>query len=910
MNMNALLEAQKDFEGIEKFISGRFGIPMDARIMVHGLDAANLGERPDPAALKQMADTAEEFLDSGSPLDLKLPGATGFDRENPPKVVTLVSYIRNAATGAMTHGDEFGIGDSQAYRNREPGSMAGFSTRDIRIGNLLKPDTYPTELKNYVAMLSRQFLPGILRIAFDELNLMAYLVKAHPEIATYMTMLPSAEDPESLGKFSYGKLDFFGKTVVPVIVVRELISRSQPGKFRDKTTYCDPSTLAETRAYLGDDVTDMFVDYIDPPQVNLDANLADRDGKGELSLGDLVDAMDIGDDTGADTIRKRTRNAEGKDLRFVPDADKEDEKEHELFSRSSDDELECPAYKAGEWYVVQVADEKHSMHGWFSMQESPSGRFYFRGGPDPHNFDDGSGYGTDTWCIVKWDDYFYRYCSASNNDYAYYYVHESACRIHSIGQDHYAATAFGVVYSGTDAPESNLWLGLARSNQDRANNPAVGTKELFNERVMEFFPMKPTNQLTAGKYDLRYSLNNTIGMLCLIGQWDNTVRGEENILKTAQELSLKWFPPKPGVELSASSVRYATARDADEAASILSLVSSGRDVDDEGILDKLKMHRFTINVGDIQWAMISSPDDMKKEGNFMFIPYDELEGYGATTPALAFRYDPDADPDRQVTPITDSPVPIEQAIREVKSATQHPATREEPGSDTVDGMYLAPAFGGVSGKRRVAIGNDGTTLYAVGPDTDGRPVPLGHLPGQLDARQLLGRRATYFTVEGGYNVCVGRNQADTGNSPIKYIGFAREGKKNIQFLSVKLVLQDGNLLLEMPGSGNLRLANMRGDLMRQREDRYGAFLFYIDGRTVVDGVNLTMAALSRLATDHSGDIGMVTISGDFMANLAGDGLVGTVDWFDSVTLSPRGQSRLTAGMLNREARETPSVINL
>ena len=39
MNMNALLEAQKDFEGIEKFISNKFGIPMDARIMVHGLDA-------------------------------------------------------------------------------------------------------------------------------------------------------------------------------------------------------------------------------------------------------------------------------------------------------------------------------------------------------------------------------------------------------------------------------------------------------------------------------------------------------------------------------------------------------------------------------------------------------------------------------------------------------------------------------------------------------------------------------------------------------------------------------------------------------------------------------------------------------------------------------------------------------
>jgi len=908
MNMNALLEAQKDFEGIEKFISNKFGIPMDARIMVHGLDAANLGEQPDPAALKQMADTAEEFFNSGNPLDLKLPGATGFDRENPPKVITLVSYIRNAATGAMTHGDEFGIGDSQAYRNREPGSMAGFGARDIRIGNLLKPDTYPTELKNYVAMLSRQFLPGILRISFDELNLMAYLVKAHPEIATYMAMLPAATDPESLGKFSYGKLDFFGKKVVPVIVVRELISRSQPGRFRDKTTYCDPSTLAETRAYLGDEVTDMFVDYIDPPQVNLDANLADRDGKGELSMGDLVDIMDIGDDTGADTIRKRTRNAEGKYLSFDPESDEEDEKEHELFSRISDDTYECPAYKAGEWYVVQVADKDRSEQGWFNMPDSPSGRFYFRGGPDPKNFNNGAGYGVDKWCIVA-NGMFYSYVNTQNNDYVYYYIHETAARVHH-GDRKFPATGFGVVYSGTDAPSNSRWVGLARSNQDRSNSAAVGRQELFREDLMDYFPMKPQNQLKSADYNIRESVNNTIGMLCLIGQWDNTVRGEENIMKTAQELSLKWFPPKPGVELSASSVRYATARDADEVASILSLVSSGWDDDDEGILNRMKMHRFTINVGDIQWAMISSPDDMKKEGIFMFIPYDELEGYGATTPTLAFRYDLDADQDRQVTPITDSPVPMEQAIREVKSATQHPATQEEPGGDTVDGMYLAPAFGGVSGKRRVAIGNDGPTLYAVGPDTDGKPVPMGHLPGQLDARQLLGRRATYFTVEGGYNVCIGRNESDTGSSPIKYIGFAREGKKTVQVLSVKLVLNDGNLLLENPGSSTLRLANMRGDLMRQREDRYGSFLFYINGITVVDGVNLTMDALSNLSTGHSGDIGMVTISGDFMANLAGDGLVGTVDWFDSATLSPRGQSRLTAGMLNRNARETPSIVRL
>lgn len=902
MEPKALFEAQKDFEGIEQFISRKFGIPLEARIMTFNLNAANLEEQLTPEERQAMRAEAEQFIHSENPLDLKLPEQAEVDLDNPPKVVTLVSYIRNAAAGAMTHADEFGIGDSQAYRNRAPGSEAGIDPEDARLNDLNKPERFPVQLKNYIAMLSRQYLPGILRIAFGELGLMAYLTKIHPEIARYISMLPDATDPATFGKFSIRKLEFFGKRVIPAVVVRELLSRTQPGKFKDRTTYCDASTLAETRAYLGSAVADMFTDLVDTPDINLDANLADRDGTGELNLAELVDAMDIGEDTISSVINYRTKNSEGKELKFSADPEKDKQQNPEHFTTTSDDELECPAYKAGEWYVVQVVDENHSKHGWFDMPESPTGRFYFRGGPDPNNFKSGSGFGIDTWCIVKWDDYFNRYCNKNENDYAYYYVHETAPQLHDESQRNYNAGAFGVVYSGTENPKSDRYLGLARSNQDRGNNPAIGDKNLFKEKLMSFFPMQPSNQLTDGDYSLTSAVNNTIGMLCLIGKWDNSVKGDENIVNRAKELSLQWFPPKPGVETDNNSIWYATTRDIDEAAAFLSA-----SIEDTVVWGRMLSKRFTVNLGDTQWLMIQSPEDKEHAGYMVFVPFDRRDDVTDDTPTMVFRYNPDVTGDNRVVPITEKPV----TAKEAETLISEPSGEQpDVAPEEYDGMYLAPAFGGASGKRRVAVGKDGITLYAVTPDTD-TPEPIGQLGGQPgNARHMLDRRATFFKVEGGYNVCLGKKDNENTHSPIKYIGFAREGKQTFQFMEVKLVLAGGTLLLSMPGAETLRLGNLRGNLMRQREDRYGAFLYIVDSNTVVDGVNLNTPALQAMAEDHTGDIGMVTISGDFMANLAGDGLVGTVDWFDPSTMTAKGQTRLSAGMLNRNAREIPCVVNI
>lgn len=855
---------------------------------------------------------ALRYMHSSNPLDLKSADNVEISLRNPPKVVTLVSYIRNAATAAMTHSVEFGIGSSEVYRNQGADETAGINPDNIHVNNLLSPDTYPESLKNYVAMLSRQFLPGILRIAFNELNLMAYIVREHPEIVTYMSMIPGAAKPDTFGKFSYQKLDFFGKTVIPIVVARELLSRSQPGKFKDKTTYCDPSTMAETRRYLGDEVTDMFIDNIDPAPINLDANLADRDGQGELSLSDLVEVMDIGDITRPEIINRTSRNSKGDELRFVPKSEEDDDKDkkHELFSRVSDEDLECPAYKAGEWYVVKVDDMEHSKHGWFNMPESPSGRFYFRGGDDPANFNGGGGgHGVDNWCIVYHDSW-PGYVQKSENDYAYYYIHESALKL-SYNDPGYDASAFGVVFCGTDTPK----IGLVRSNQSRKNCGAVGSKkDNFMKEYMKFFPMRPENQIVTDNTTLRIAVNNAIAMLCLIGEWDNSVRGDDNIIRKAQELSMQWFPPKPGVELGQQAIKYAIAHDMDEAASIISVAISNANEGDVSLLDKFTHQKFTINIGDTQWALAFWPPSWTtfkcQEGNLIFVPYEAFaDKIGVNIPSIAFHYDPDADVDKSVTPLTDSPIPFNSAM-ELQNNTTVQETPSAP-AEEINGMYLAPAFGGNSGKRRIAIGQDGVTLYAVGPETEGNPEPIGQLGGQqTNARNILDRRATYFAVDGGYNICIGRNSTDTGDSPIKYIGFARDGKKNIQMFSVNMVLSGGNLLLETPGAGTLRLGNLRGDLVRQREDRYGSFLFCIDNHTVVDGVNLVPETLSLIADRHAGDIGMVTISGDFMANLANNGLVGTVDWFDSATLSNKGQSRLTANMLNRNTRETPSVMHV
>lgn len=993
MSTHALFEAQKDFEGIEQFISRKFNIPIEARIMTTDLNA-DLGDQADatvptklvldaikflrneniddiltlvnpndlpiiklilpklrqlklpenPSEIKSSADLdtllktvftdindsvkklfiklkdyfiALQFVHSDNPMDLKGSGDNEVTLDASPKIVTLVSYIRNAATAAMTHSVEFGIGSSEVYRNQSADATAGINPDNMYVNNLLSPDTYPEPLKNYVAMLSRQYLPGILRIAFNELNLMAYLAKLHPEIVTYMSMIPGAAKPDTFGKFSYQKLEFFGKTVIPIVVARELLSRSQPGKFKDKTTYCDPSTMAETRRYLGDEVTDMFIDNIDPAPINLDANLADRDGQGELSLSDLVEVMDIGDITRPEIINRTSRNSKGDELSFVPKSEEDDDKDkkHELFSRVSDEEFECPAYKAGDWYVVQVPDWKHSEQGWFNMPESPTGRFYFRGGPDQSNYNNGNrGYGVDKWCIVyAADEMFNRYAKPEYNDYVYYYVHTSALNTSNSGN--FARSAFGVVYSGTDDPNNDRWLGLARSNQDRSNSAAVGSKDdNFKDGLMELFPMKPTNQIITSDYDFRTAINNTIGMLCLIGQWDNSVHGKDNIVKKAQELSMQWFPPKPGVELGQQAIKYAIAHDMDEAASIISVAISNANEGDASLLDKFTHQKFTINIGDTQWALAFWPASWTtfkcQEGNLIFVPYEAFaDKIGANIPSIAFHYDPDADVDKSVTPLTDSPIPFNSAM-ELQNSTTVQETPSAP-AEEINGMYLAPAFGGNSGKRRIAIGQDGVTLYAVGPETEGNPEPIGQLGGQqTNARNILDRRATYFAVDGGYNICIGRNSTDTGDSPIKYIGFARDGKKNIQMFSVNMVLSGGNLLLETPGAGTLRLGNLRGDLVRQREDRYGSFLFCIDNHTVVDGVNLVPETLSLIADRHAGDIGMVTISGDFMANLANNGLVGTVDWFDSATLSNKGQSRLTANMLNRNTRETPSVMHV
>ena len=902
METKALFEAQKDFEGIEQFISKKFGIPVEARIMTFDLNAANLEEQLTPEERQAMRNEAEQFLHSDSPLDLILPEQAEVDLRNPPKVVTLVSYIRNCAAGAMTHSDEFGIGDSQEYRNRTPGSEAGIDPADARLNDLSKPERFPAQLKNYIAMLSRQYLPGILRIAFDELGLMSYLIKKHPEISRYMSILPDSVDPATFGKFSIRKLEFFGKRVIPAVVVRELLSRTQPGKFKDRTTYCDASTLAETRDYLGSAVANQFTDLVETPDINLDANLADRDGTGELTLAELVDAMDIGDDTISSVINYHTKNSEGKELKFSADPEKDKQQNSDHFTTSSDDTLECPAYKAGEWYVVKVVDENHSEHGWFDMPESPTGKFYFRGGPDPKNFDSCTGYGVDTWCIVKWDTYFDGYCNKNENDYAYYYIHETAPQLHSDSQQNYNAGAFGVVYSGTENPKADRYLGLARSNQDRGNSPAVGAEKLFKEKLMSLFPMRPTNQLKNGDSGLREAVNNTIGMLCLIGKWDNSVKGDENIVNRAKELSLQWFPPKPGVEADNNSIWYADTRDIDEAAAFISA-----SMEDTVVWGRMLSKRFTVNLGNTQWLMIQSPEDKRHAGNMVFVPFEQREDITDDTPAMVFRYNPDAAGDNRVVPITENPVTAKEAERLISEPSdEQPDVQPEE----YDGMYLAPAFGGASGKRRVAVGKDGITLYAVTPDTD-TPEPIGQVGGRVgNARHMLDRRATFFKVDGGYNVCLGVKDNENTHSPIKYIGFAREGKQTFQFMEVKLILAGGTLLLSMPGAETLRLGNLRGNLMRQREDRYGAFLYIVDSRTVVDGVNLNTPALQAMAEDHTGDIGMVTISGDFMANLAGDGLVGTVDWFDPTTMAAKGQTRLSAGMLNRNARDVPCVVNI
>lgn len=806
-----------------------------------------------------------------------------FNLYNAPIAIPLSEYIRIRATEQMTFPQNSGIGNSKtAQENIKAGTPAKLTPEELN--NLLNngvdlahPEQLPEDIRNYIALLSRKFLPGIFRIGFDDLGLMGYLYNTKD---TIQGALDKMGIPVNSG-YSQEKMDYFGKKVIPALILRSMLSQYEP------TDGYKKSDFVKGEKFLGNDVANALRDYIDPLDVQLNSDL---DG---LDYDGLIDLADTGDIDSTNLLASSTHDEHGNQFTYIPDDNDEPVADNtQLTVTDKDAEYECPAYKSGDWYVVYIKDKEHSEKGWFSFPEPSSirkdGIFMLNGtGQDEYGRTHGSV--GDAWCIVH-SGSFNGYGPGSYGEYkpyAYYLVHKDALSPdvlkHDRNDSKYYMTTMGLFFAGCDHNDAKEYTIFTDGHMMSRANWYIFNHGEFEDK---YAPLAPKNLPNASNR-ANWCFIRTIFALNTIGKWDNTITGEENIKTAAQELSKSWFPPFGGkIEVKQKGIPSVHVKDPGSAAILFNGKSPEHQAVTRSIMDgntllnidgtEYKMH---MNLGDrVDFAKLGTPEDANT----------------ITTPMISFRLDKSNNKWHAINSIP-MDYPKRKRIEDDYNEVPELDDSFKP-ENPVDGIRWCFPASGKSASHRVGFSADHTIYLSDGTDV----FEAGK--NRANPEIFNGCKCTYVDTPNGKNIFVMASRLHS-TSPIRMVGYVRNGKVN--FFHVYLMMQSGIALLQDAISGKYRVGDLMGDPKPMNRDEYTGAIAVDGAGNYVDTIGLTPDAIENMLYNRNSQIGLAIQNGRM-----GEGddptLVGIIQWVSGEDMSDiQEETRITMNDIRKDGAKPP-----
>jgi len=518
----------------------------------------------------------------------------------------LGEFLRVFITGLFIHPSDvggWGIGNSQTARGilesiaEDPEERGrGGSDGTLRPDMLGSPDTYPEGLKNYIALLSKKFIRGIIRIGFEECGLLSYLVYNSRDImgavAAAAGVSPDGEEIKDVvsPKWDFNKLFHLAHEIVPRFVLKTLVAPAVP------TPNCDKALIEQNAAYLGESDLQIIQSFVTPIDTGFDTDLRPAGEGRPADYSDLARYAAAWNFSMQDIKDRASHDASGNTNTYTPPEDSElpatmSADDTGLLPRYTtrpnkdgtyqykDTEYNCirreyPSQKFGHWTVVDVdndqahfKDNESILGKGYTVMEGPDGKakvFWFRGGDQKDGDYD---FGVGDWC---WTGSLYgNYRRASEGDRGYMLIHDRVTDPEILKYRNggngtpYDSSAFGVVVAGSDKSgipglmKATCFQGRVDTT-DSSNRPGASKAVQYDTSIVPYGGNIP-GLIKYGRWSNAYSekksiasaINNSIFCLALIGKWDNSIRvtnGEkdpERIEFYTDELvrlMQKWFP--------------------------------------------------------------------------------------------------------------------------------------------------------------------------------------------------------------------------------------------------------------------------------------------------------------------------------------------------------------------------------
>lgn len=403
-----------------------------------------------------------------------------------PQMVTehydmpIVDYIVRAAGDTLFHGGGFSLGDDRLATDRISGKAAlpdnetvgrpGEEARGERAGEE-QPigdtvDNFSVGVASLITLLSKRYRMGIMRIAFDELGMMKYLVEKENEL--YKGLM-RALGPDNLGKFidglpefDEGKLKELMHELIPEYVVGAILTNP------------DSRLRGQIEKAIGASNLQKIADEYEPIGVELTPDLSTPDGK-PLGFDDLERLVGYSGKSYEETFPGRKekyvpRGTEpGEETVGTPGGDAP-EWEDGMVANEVSDAMRDKAnlnykgryrrYRKGRWTVCHITNEEASRNGIIDWPDGTWGQF--------HN--------VTHWCITRssWPSYanhegstgeaFYMFrddfIDRGNNSYTDIYPAGRGFAFYTMKRD-------GLVYSTNIATDFQDMTDTVHSNYDR-----------------------------------------------------------------------------------------------------------------------------------------------------------------------------------------------------------------------------------------------------------------------------------------------------------------------------------------------------------------------------------------------------------------------------------------------------------
>lgn len=919
-------------------------------------------------------------------------------------------FLRVYITGLFIHPSSvggWGIGNSQTARAilesiaSDPSNRGAGGTRGAMNPDSLKnPNTYPDGLKNYIALLSKKFIRGMIRIGFDECGLMSYLLHENPAIMRAVLQTIGNGEEEYVktnvpANWDYDKLYHLSHVIIPQFVLKTMVAPAAP------TPNCDKALIEQSAAYLGDEDLRIIQSYVTPVETGFDTNLCPSGSKEPADYNDLARYAGAWNFSVAEIKERASFDEHGTMNVYTPPtkdmstADLMRKDEGSLvpryttspnedgayeFEDSSGTHREYPSEKFGAWSVVDVDnDQDHArdnvdrLNKGYTVLVDQNGnpyKFWFRGGKTPT----GPSYaGVGNWCWTARSCYYDNYRKIRNHDRGYMLINEHALdkdvldtEDNDLGSP-FDSTAFGVVVAGsTDSGIPGLMKPTCfQGRQDRtgeSSRPGSDHEVHYDER---FVPNggKIPGLIDYGRWSYDYSdkrsiaasINNSIFCLALIGKWDGSIKVSNGKFNdpdhiefyTDELISLmqKWFPVNLASKRRISNERSSAIKlmKVDDLSTIGRLLSDASG--DDNMSKDLLLSVFRTENGDTWHLLHSITDDDQKVYGCILVPADDefkLKGERSNgtiskeqydvaignLPALMFTRD---DSDRFV-PFMATKLTVDNALmmigqwqmnkeRPIRERIGNSKVTPMPGTeDTGDekaSIHWAPPMSSAGKHRTVGFSND-MGIWVSGPETGNEPKRLvtdSDVAGILNDEAL---RSTYIVTDGGeYNIWITAEVKKTGGTEL-YIAYIRKERCRLfKMLGTVLGFDTTNAVL-VARDRNVVLGNLKGDLARlnnQNSDRYTLFLDMSSlnengSGDVIDGAGLYNSVIEDMGLEFHGCVGLGVSNGRIDLTKAGDSQVGTMDWYDAVSMEFIRTTPITLDMIPRNHAKIPRDVTI